>query len=683
MNDDAVTASKGAASTPSTSAPRDPWRDFLDRLGEEGWRERKHAVEALLKLVSDEAPDAAVLSSLVDRLVAIATTHPYPSARAAAQECLVGLGPDVLLTLVPRIATRDPIVRPLVEVAARLADTSLVPLLVELSLDTALDENLRAAAADALGQLGGPQASTALERLLDDPSEMLQLYALDGLKACGTVVPVERLEPFLAQVAARRAAVALLGQSPSAEAVARLVPLLGDRMAAVRATAVCAMAELHRAANRAGRPSRVAQIAAGASPDTRRAIRDLVDHREPEVRRAAATLAALCVDGSALPRLVAHAEDAVVQEQASQLVGKLGAAANAALVESAATLDPARREVLFRLIAAMRSEVVDPRLMELAVAGLSEPIDSIAVAAATALRYVGGRAAMAALFRRCDTEGPVGEAAADAIAEITTRVGAGRHDDLDLLAGATWPEEGPLARNLCRIAARLASIEHVAPLVSLLGSRDTRVRVAAALALGKIHGEHEGVAALCFGLADEEPTVRAAACRSLGVLRSPQSFQPLLSATADPSPLVRAAAVQALVALDNPVALARLREIIMDDPSPSVIVHAIAGLGTSRLEQDLGLLMSLCASEDHEVTKSAARALRAFPAHRATAALLGLLSHARWDVRLASAEVLAARGDATAIPSLRSAASDERDALVLEVLQRGITQLETVGGGRR
>src|SRR5690606_21008671 len=247
-----------------------------------------------------------------------------------------------------------------------------------------------------------------------------------------------------------------------------------------------------------------------------------------------------------------------------------------------------------------------------------------AAAACDALRKVGGRSAMAPLYRGCGREGPVGEHAAEALAEVAARLAESRqgggHDELLLLIGGAWPQAGALARNLCRVVGRLGLLEFVPPLVSMLGSSDLGVRVAAALALGSVPGDHEGVAALCFALADEDPQVRAAACRSLGQLAATHSVHPLLAATSDPVPLVRAAAVQALVAIGNPISLARMREIILDDSSTNVVVHAIAGLGQSNQNQDLTLLMSLCASQDHEVVKAAARALRLYSAHRATAA---------------------------------------------------------------
>jgi HEAT repeat protein len=159
------------------------------------------------------------------------------------------------------------------------------------------------------------------------------------------------------------------------------------------------------------------------------------------------------------------------------------------------------------------------------------------------------------------------------------------------------------------------------------------------------------------------------------LLRDTQSVHPLLAATSDPIALVRAAAVQALVAIDNPISHARMREIILDDSSTNVVVHAIAGLGRSNQNQDLTLLMSLCASQDHEVVKAAARALKGYPAHRATAALLGLLSHERWDVRWAAAEVLSERGDVTALRPLDRARKLELDALVRQVLTQAFERL--------
>src|SRR5690606_11571424 len=181
----------------------------------------------------------------------------------------------------------------------------------------------------------------------------------------------------------------------------------------------------------------------------------------------------------------------------------------------------------------------------------------------------------------------------------------------------------------------------------------------------------------------EEPQVRAAACRSLGQLQATSAVQSLFGATSDPSALVRAAAVVALVSLDNPVTLARMRAIIAEDPMPTVVVQAIAGLGRSALDQDLTMLMSLCTSEDHEVVKAAARALVSFSAHRATAALLGLLAHERWDVRWAAAEVLAERGDRTALTPLRELSLREEDETVRTAIDDAVARLASTEGSAR
>jgi HEAT repeat protein len=233
------------------------------------------------------------------------------------------------------------------------------------------------------------------------------------------------------------------------------------------------------------------------------------------------------------------------------------------------------------------------------------------------------------------------------------------------------------------MVARLAAAEYVPQLVALLGSPDVSVRTVAAAALGEVPGEHEGTAALGFALTDEEAEVRAAAARSLGRLGDPLACPSLLGATTDPEPVVRAAAVRALVGIDNPIALARYREIVAEEPVNAVVVAAIEGLGCSGMDQDLTLLMSLCLSRDHEVAKAAARALEGYAAHRATAALLGLLDHPRWDVRRTAAEVLGRRADDTAVDPLCRARDMERDELVREAVTGALRALSRgLGAGR-
>ncbi len=649
-------------------------------------------------VLATEQPDGSSFAALIDALIdgvidplqsaiyegrgdeAKVAAGGGVSARAACQDVLVQLGRSSLPMVLDRLDpddTRSSGTRLMVDMIGQLGGELEVPLLVQFLCDPEADENLRASAAAALGEIGGTQAIEALAERLSGSSEMLVLFALDALRAAGAAVEVERLAPLLEHPVARKGAVALLGVSASEEAVGLLMSALDDEMRGVRAAAVQSLARLRMALAGEGKAGVVDGAVAAIGERTKAYIRELIGHRERGVSLAAIALAGLAMDAGAVGAVLERMDDPMVYERGLALVERLGAAANDALVAVLDSAEVPSREPLYRLIGAL--PVLDPRLLNLLFEGLDDPIEAIAAAACDALKGAGSRSAMAPLYRACARDGSVGEHAAEALAEIAGRMAqqrpGGGHDELMLLIGGSWPHEGALAQNLCRVVGRVGLVEFVPPLVSMLGASDVGVRVAAALALGNVAGDHEGVGALCFALADEDPQVRAAACRSLGELADTESVHPLLAATSDPIPRVRAAAVQALVAIDNPISVARMREIILDDTSTNVVVHAIAGLGCSSQNQDLTLLMSLCASQDHEAVKAAARALQGHEAHRATAALLGLLSHERWDVRWAAAEVLSERGDATALAPLVRARDLEQDALVRQILGKAIDRL--------
>jgi HEAT repeat protein len=645
----------------------------VQRLGAAAWRERKASVEALCEVVRQS--DTPMLRSLAELLLDGMRSSEAIDGRSACHEVLVTIGAPALDGLLRRLEMPGPGRRLLVDLLGEIGDEQHVRLLGDIARDSQSDANVRAAAATALGALGGATAERALRELLARASDVLCVHALDALRSLEAKVPVEELEPLVAAKLTRKAATAVLGSSGDLAALPVLLPLLDDPMAGVRATTVVALVGLDARLQEQGKPGLVAAALVRVGEQTRTNLRHLIEHRDREVRAAAIVLSAMAGDARAVATVLEVMDDPLIQEQAMAMVATLGDAAASALADAAERASGAQREHVLRLVGALPAGRVDPRLVTALMAGLHEPDEDAAAAAAEALERAGDRSCLGELYRALGTEGRLGEAAADAMAAILRRAGRAAHEDLQLIVGASWPEQGALARNLCRVVGGLTSQRFAPHLVSMLGSADVGVRIAAATALGQLAGEHEGGSALSFALADEEPAVRAAACRSLGQLGVPHAVQSLLSATADPSPLVRSAAVQALVILDNPVALAKLRAIIADDPVPSVVVHAIAGLGSSGLDQDLTMLMSLCTSQDHEVVKAAARALARFSAHRATAALLGLLVHGRWDVRWTAAEVLAQRGDETALDPLQRCLVDEEDTLVRQVLEQALSTL--------
>jgi len=652
---------------------------LLARFAGESWRERKQAVKDLQAALERVPPTPEVLVALLERLLDGLTAESVP-ARSTCHEMLVHLGSSGLTGALRRLQAGGRGARMYVDLLADIGKPEHVPLLAVV-LQTATDDNVRASAAAALGAIGGPAAEAALKQALADSSDMLQLFALDALRSIGAALSVELLLPRIDNAVTRRAATSLLGHSATPEALDLLVALLRDSMAGVRAAAAVALVTLDAALADQGKPDAVAAALAGSIDDAvRQRQRELVLHRQTEVKIAALELCRMTKDAGALRHVLSAMSDPIVRERAAGFVNALGAEAGPALAALAPSVDPAALGDFFFLIGALGPGLgaSDGPLHALLVAGLEHPDPATACIAVGALGRVGDATAFASLLTALGAPDPLGEAAAAALVVLTERHGPAAPAAAALLRGATTAA-GTRARNLCRVLGALGrggDTRYVPPLVALLGAPEPLVRVAAARALGHIGGEHEGVTALCMALHDGDAGVRAAACRSLGQVGAGAAVQALLGATTDDSAQVRAAAVHALVSLDNPVALARLREIVLADSSPSVVIPAIAGLGRSGGDLDLTLLMSLCGSTDHEVAKAAARGLVRFGAHRATAAVLGLLAHDRWDVRWAAAEVLAERGDLTALAPLRRVQALERDPLVRQVLAGAVARLE-------
>lgn len=650
----------------------------LVQLADSAWRLRKQAVETLEAYIEDGPADADTLRVLIERLLDRLTNPNTIDGRAAAHEVLVAIGPACADALAARLDQGGAAARMLVDLLGEVGGRSDVPTLVAMLEGPEREENLAAAACTALGALGGPQAEVALRHQLEGGTEMLRVYALDALRAARAVVPVAEVEPLVQSPLTRVGAATVLGLSADVAALPLLIGLLDNPMAGVRAAAAAATVRLQAALGE--RASIVSGAVARLSPATRAHIRALILHPDHEVRIAAIRLAGMASDSDAIEIVLSAMDDPRIHEEAFEMVHAVGPAAAAALGRAAESLDAVRREPLMRLVAALAPGSADQRLINTIVGALDEPDDEAALAAAETLQNMGNRSSLGGLYRAMAEPGRLGEAAADAMGAVMVREEVG-HADLELIVGTAWPQSGALAQNLCRMVGRLEDPRYTSHLVAVLGSPDVGVRVAAATALGGLKGENEGASVLSFTLADEEPQVRAAACRSLGRLRAMSAWQSLVAATNDDSAMVRAAAVAALVCLDNPITLARLRAVIAEDPMPSVVVQAIAGLGRSALDQDLTMLMSLCTSADFEVVKAAARALGGFSVHRATAALLGLLGHTRWDVRWTAAEVLAERNDPTALAPLAALAASEEDPHVRRSIDLAIEALRSLGAG--
>jgi len=665
-------------------APAETARDVLSVvLADEDWRVRKEGIQ----LAHSLAERADVISVLIDALRA---PSDQVALRNAAVEALAGLGAQAA-PAVERALTAgqlDADGRKLaVDVLAGARQPRSIPVLVAFLGDE--DANVRYAAAEALGWIGGEEASAALQNLLDRDDRYLRLVALEGLNRLGAIVPVSRLQAFAADKILRHAAVAALGRTEDPQAIDVLAATLDDPSRHVGESALRALSSMltgpefvaraRDAARSVGEVGRKRVLAAAESPDA-------------HLRRSALPVLALFADptaGAETDALLRALRDPDVAEDAEAALATLGRAILPALLDVARRGEVPNRAAALGVLPRIARD--EPDVIEVLRDALRDPDREIVAAAASA--FAGALAAgvlpnaadVHALLRVAsgrDASRGSAAAKAAAVAQQSLRTLARVRPEAvrpHLAHVDVADDEAPV---VCALLSVAGGPEHLAWLSRATTAPSARTRRAAVEALGQIGGAG-AVDPLGYAVTDEAQEVALAAIKALGRLRSDGNVgvgvAPLLRLLdAGGEEIVVSAAVRALGQTNDRRAVEALEPLVSSN-SVSIACAAIEALADLGVESLRTYALVALRHPSSVVARTALDVLDAALDERdaTLAADLGAaLGHTSWEVRRRAIEIVARLDPYAVRPLLASRVPIETEPAVREALDRALNDLD-------
>jgi len=286
-------------------------------LGDESWRVRKGAAEALALY-----PDtAAALSILITALY----DADNAGRRTAAMEALSAMGERALGALIQAFTTRDKDVRKfVVDILGAIPDPGAVETLIEALDDP--EENVRLAAIESLGQHQSERAFNRLLRVLEEDEYTSAFAALHTLGKMDREIPFPVIRRLAERKALRRAVFEALGQSFSEEAVALLIQGLSDPSKSSRQAAIRSLANVHKKTPEQGLRRAIEislrQVFGNGSSAS---IAEFLDSTHQFTKRGAVHLLALIATADALRQLFRALNDDALQPELTWALARIRA----------------------------------------------------------------------------------------------------------------------------------------------------------------------------------------------------------------------------------------------------------------------------------------------------------------------------------------------------------------------
>lgn len=634
---------------------------LVQALGDESWRVRKTAVDAILCL-----GDVALV---VDALVGALNADENAGLRNSAVEALIRVGEPAVPALLKKSADPSADVRKfIIDVLGGIGDATALGALVEALGDP--DENVRSAAAENLGLIGGEDAVRALRANLDRDDLLLQYTSLQALARIGRGIPLDTLIPLLGRPLLRKVVYECLAYVPALRAVDLLLEGMRDRSRANRAAAAMALVKI------AGAGPELARIVA----ERLRGMRDQVDVAElvedlrtPSLNRRIGFVQILGFLGgpAAVLVLLSAAEDEGMRGHAMDALVGMGGEAAAVLLERFGELEGESRAIACAVLGDLGASQAAGAL----AGSVDDPSPEVRAAAAGALGKIAAVGYAARLLPLLDD--PVEEVQDAAVTALARAAAADPSVILEALASPD-PEAGATLRaNLARVLGECRAAAGADALLLLAKDEDKRVRRSALEALGRIDFGRF-TEAFTVALTDECPEVRRVTAEMWGANHPPRALDNLGRMLRDEDLWVRCAAIRGLGESGDSAALPVLRASAdaVDGIELITGIEAIARLAGAAALPDLRARLG---HEDPEVVKVALDLIaRLEPAagEEVAAEVIALLDHHDPEVRFAAVRFAAERPGMRALPAMRRRRHEERDPAVREALLCALERLE-------
>lgn len=656
-------------------------RHLVAKLGDDVWRVRKAAVERIVRL-RDHLP---VQDMLVDSLA----DGENPGRRNSAFEALVGCGARVTARLVEEIGNRDVDVRKLViDALAAIGDpVAREPLSAAIADE---DPNVRAAAAEALGVVGGDREISDLLRVAVEPEEdiLVRLSSLRALARMEAEVAAASLGDTLDDSLLRPAAFELLGLSEDPAAIDLLIKGLGcgsraGREAAMAAILRClgrldgaeALALCDRLRDCAASNEKIVEVGC-----------ERLEGADLPTRMVLVQFLGLLDDPRVVLPMLAVGRDEALQELADHTLEGFGSLLPAALEANWGDLDLD----LKRRACAVLGRIGHPRCEALLVDGLGASDPDLRSRAAAALAEGGFFGRLPDLVRSLesaaageDDGGEEVEGLVAAIVELAQRSESSQSGIdvhvIEVLASRLGGAPEPVRLAIARVLAELGREQDQDVLGYLQRDESAQVRRAAVRALARFDFETSRDA-IRLALGDESATVRIAAAGVLGEAEDGRASAELAALMIDEEPRVMAVAVRAVGRLHRRLGGSLHEAYALLGPAlEGEAIVALAGLeallevGGTPAGQ---LAFSALEHSESEVVRAAIACVGAHGEPPLLESLFELVAHEDWSVRAEAVQVLADRAFPKALPVLLRRLDKEEDPFVREAVLRAIRRLE-------
>ncbi|MEK7705903.1 MAG: HEAT repeat domain-containing protein, partial [Myxococcota bacterium] len=620
---------------------------YVEYLADPSWRVRKTAVMLVERMRGADGLFAALVAALGEEGNA--------GLRNASSEALLRLGSEAVPALIAAWPQADGDHRKFIVEALGSLGTPAAPAALAVALEDH-DENVRAAAAEALGRVGGEASIAALRRCLAGlHGDVLQTaYLLAALGVAGARLSLEELRPYLQQPSFAREVYVLLAHSGEAGAAPILRAGLSGASRGNRAAAVKALATLERSLGADTRADFLGELRRDATAVA--ALERALEDDDDTTASSAVYLLGLLRDPARAPMLLHACACRPFVEVGIQAVTAVGAAVVAPLLDAVERVDVESRVLYLEVL----ESVGDPRVIDTLAPMLPTFDIRSAEAAVRLIGGLGGPGVTQSLLDLADgAERELWRPISLALANLGMRHGETIAADVAATLQARGREPvlllalGELGRAADIVTLEAASHDQSADV--------RRAAIEAALPMGERFPEET----LILALADEHPAVRGAAARALGAHRSARSRAALIGGAHDGEPWVAAEAVRALGAVGGDEVVATL----FDAAGRTSSVIAISALQSLLRCNPAGVEAAVRTGLRHadpEVAREALELTLRLEAPVARELLLGGLQHRFWEIRRAAAELLSSRQLVVEASLVHQRLAQENEPLVRE-----------------